>query len=177
MATEAVRTIGENDNLVARSHSHGAIAALTDTDAAYIAGMIDADGSITVSAQDGRVKPLVCVFNSNVPLIDWLSVTIGAGCSYRYKSGAKRPDQDGARWNPVHRYQITGRKAQSLLTQLLPHLRVKRAQAELVLSVPMRGRDFGRAATAEQRAAAADVLGRIRVMNARGVKVEASNDG
>lgn len=152
----------------ARSARHGEIATLKDTDAAYIAGMIDADGMISVVQRRALVMPLVCVANSNFGLIDWLLAVIGAGCAYETKTRATRPDQDPSRWNRVHRYQLTGRKAQALLSACRPYLKVKARQADLVMDLPQRGRDFSLAASDDQKALAAEILTGIRKLNARG---------
>lgn len=155
---------------IQRHAAHAAIRTLTEVDAAYIAGMIDADGMITANRRDHLVMPLVCVTNSHFPLIEWLLETIGAGCAYETKSEPKRPDQSKERWNKVHRYQLTGRKAQTLLEACRPYLKVKRRQADLVISLPQRGRDFSLAVNDNQRAQAAEILTAVRALNKRGLK-------
>lgn len=153
-----------------RQAAHAAIQPLKETDAAYIAGMVDADGMITVVRREHLVMPMVCVTNSHYPLIEWLLATIGAGCAYEQKSEPKRPDQSKERWSKVHRYQLTGRKAQSLLALIRPHLRVKQRQADLVFALPQRSRDFSLALNDNQRAQAAEILTAVRSLNKRGVK-------
>ena len=150
---------------------HGAINKLSDVDAAYIAGLIDADGTVTVSGRDAP-SPMVLVVNGNMPLIRWLLSTIGGGCAYETKTRPTRPDQNDAHWNAVHRFQITGLKAVALLEQVSRFMRVKHRQASLVMSVPMRGRDFPLSATAEQRARSFLVRDEIRALNQRGRKGE-----
>lgn len=150
---------------------------LSVQDAAYIAGLIDADGTITASARhlhmpiEDRVTPhpLIGVFNSNYPIIEWLKETIGAGTSYLAKSHPVRPDQNEAVWNKVHRFQITGFKAVSLLDEILPYLRIKHQHALLVSSLPLRIRDFGRKASVEQKVKAFETLDEIRRLNKRGL--------
>lgn len=155
---------------VQRHAAHAAIRALSEADAAYIAGMIDADGMITANRRDHLVMPLVCVTNSHLPLVEWLLETIGAGCAYETKSEPKRPDQAKERWSKVHRYQLTGRKAQTLLEACKPFLKVKKRQAELVIALPQRGRDFSFSVNDNQRAVAAEILAAIRALNRRGLK-------
>lgn len=145
--------------------------------AAYIAGLIDADGTITATGM-GRTKagrpripaPLVLVVNGNLDLIRWLRDVTQAGCAYETKSKPQRPDQNAANWNKVHRFQLTCGAAQALLARVRPWLRVKARQADLVLALPAKGRDFAMAATDEQREAAAAVLAQIRALNVRGIK-------
>ncbi|CAB4223496.1 hypothetical protein UFOVP1672_84, partial [uncultured Caudovirales phage] len=62
---------------------HGEINYITDTQAAYIAGMIDADGTVTVGQGTTHLpQPMVLVVNTNYELIDWLKAVVGAGCAY-----------------------------------------------------------------------------------------------
>jgi hypothetical protein len=159
---------------------HGRIRELSDTEAAYIAGMIDADGTVTCSnrcrrdAMKGKgpalPQPMVLVVNSNLDLIRWLLETIGAGCAYEVKTRPTRPDQVEAHWNKVHRYQLTGWKAISLVERVRPFMRVKLRQANLLTMLSVRGRDFGQTAREDQRERAIWAGGRLRVANRRGKK-------
>lgn len=160
------RKVPERSAAAAR---HAAINPISETDAAYIAGLIDADGMVSASAGQ-RAQPLVIVTNSNLALLDWLREVIGAGTIYEQKTRAHRAGQDRRRWNKVHRFQIGNRKAQSLLERCRPYMRVKGRQADLVLALPQRGRDFGRQATVEQKSAAEMLRSEIRALNARGVR-------
>lgn len=153
------------------------IESLSDVEAAYIAGLMDADGTVTVSICSGHATfvkslpvPLVLIVNSDLGLIRWLKEKIGAGCSYQTKTKPTRPDQNQANWNPVHRYQITNGIAQRLLTRLRPFMRVKAAQVDLVLQLPIRGRDFAQRASEQQREHAYWIVGEIRRLNQRGKK-------
>ena len=161
--------IGYDARVSVRHLKHGKINDLFETDAAYIAGLIDADGTVTVTARNNGVpKPLVLVVNSNLPLINWLQGITGAGCAYETKTRPMRPDQNAAHWNKVHRYQVTGWKALSLLDVAKPYMRIKKRQAELVSSLALRGRDYPRWATPEQRAHGQVVMTEVRAMNRRG---------
>ena len=46
----------------------------------YLAGMIDADGSIRFRRQK---HPFVCIYNTHEPLLDWLRATLRYGSIYR----------------------------------------------------------------------------------------------
>lgn len=161
-------------NNTGRRHSkHGAINDITIEHAAYIAGLIDADGTVTVtrSKESLIAKPMVLVVNSDLALIQWLQTVIGAGCAYETKTRPTRPDQVQANWNPVHRYQVTGWKALSLLDRVAPFMRVKARHAKLVARLSLRGRDFRRAASTSQVAQSDAIAGHIRALNRRGLKV------
>lgn len=153
---------------------HGVIQQISDTDAAYIAGLIDADGCVTCGAPDRRKNrksnALVIITNSDFELIEWLKGVIGAGTSSLTKTRPYRAGQDRTNWNAVHRYQLTGRKAAALIERVLPYMRIKRQQAKLLIEIPMRGRDFSREATPEQLERAASIVDQLRALNRRGLK-------
>lgn len=161
------------------SSEHGSIREISNIDAAYMAGMIDADGMITVSSPSKsiapmsytpRERPLVVVTNSDMELINWLKDTIGAGTAYETKSQPNRPDQDENNWNKVHRFQMSGWKAIRLLEEISPYLKIKKKQAELVMRMPVRGRDFNTKATDLQVELVKELAGKIRLLNRRGFK-------
>ncbi len=149
---------------------------IPETDIAYIAGLIDADGTVTInaakSAKDRIRYPMVMVLvvNGNLGLIRWLKEIIGAGCSYETKTRPTRPDQNEAHWNPVHRYQVLGMPAKELLARCRPYMKVKKIHAMVAASIAMRGFEFSRDASDEQRKAAFDAMAQIRILNQRGKK-------
>lgn len=150
---------------------------IPENEIAYISGLIDADGTITIPTiqkrRDGKPKfpsPMVLIVNGNLGLIRWIKEKIGFGCAYETKTRPIRPDQNAAHWNPVHRYQLTGRPASRLLTRCLPYLLVKRQQAEIVLSIAMKSVDFAMEATERQHAHASWCVSQIRILNQRGKK-------
>jgi hypothetical protein len=150
---------------------HGEIANFSDSEAAYIAGMIDADGTITATRKADKLPaPMVLVVNTDWRLICWLKSTIGAGCSYETKTRPTRPDQNEAHWNKVHRFQITGWKAISLIERVRPYMIVKVAHADWMMTMACRGRDFQRFATDEQLERSVRALSQLRFLNQRGKK-------
>ena len=152
---------------------HGRINTLSIADAAYIAGIVDADGCVTASLSRNSHRfpsPLLIVTNSDFELITWLKSVVGAGTSYLTKTRPCRPDQNRDNWNPVHRYQLTGWRATNLMVQLCPYMRVKAQRAKLVMQLPLRGRDFPVHATDHQVSASMELLKQIRALNHRGVR-------
>lgn len=88
--------------------------------AAYLAGMIDADGSVRFK----RGRPFVSVYNTNVPLIDWLSKTLGGGTVSKGNMGRKQ----------VFAWTITAaRDVFALLCAVRPLMIVKASDADAAL--------------------------------------------
>ncbi len=96
------------------------------TDAAYIAGLIDGEGTVTLSRrlQNENRQLVVSISNTERPLLEYALNTIGAG-----KITGKRIYQ--AHHTPNYTYTISNRQALALLEQILPFLKtykVKRAE-------------------------------------------------
>jgi hypothetical protein len=99
------------------------------TDAAYIAGLIDGEGTVTLSRKHRNENRQLAVSISNTErnLLEFVLSVVGAG-----KITSKKTVQTHHR--PSFTYVIYNRQALSLLEQIQPHLRTyKKARAELIL--------------------------------------------
>jgi LAGLIDADG DNA endonuclease family protein len=101
---------------------------LSAVDAAYVAGLVDGEGTIALSrkhANDGR-QLVISISSTERPLLGFAREKIGAG-----KITSKRTAK--AHHSPAFTYSIGNRQALTLLLQILPYLRsYKRQRAELV---------------------------------------------
>lgn len=152
---------------------------ISDIDAAYFAGFIDADGTITFGSSRkrpdgsrGLPMPMVLVVNTDWRIIEMLKEQTGVGCAYITKATKLREDQNKENWNPVHRYQVTGLAAIELIQRVRPYLRLKTDRADVVVMSPCRGRDFKSSASDEQIALGARLEKAIRKMNQRKKKTQ-----
>jgi len=99
---------------------------MRDTDLAYMAGIVDGEGSINLIKASsrhrhpaGEIYAQLGVTNTNEWVIRWFQYTFG---------GSINKDKKGCyRWNVTHR------KAAKILRVLLPYLRIKKPQAELAI--------------------------------------------
>ncbi len=100
--------------------------ALTERDAAYIAGFIDADGYFMLHGRvdHGSISFRIGAAGTKPQTIEWLPEVTGVGSSTVRKSHNPR-HADGWQWT------CNGDAALSLAVQLLPFLRVKREQCEM----------------------------------------------
>ena len=112
---------------------------LAETDKAYLAGLIDADGCITVLKTRRTAYPSVCVAQTKFDALEWMAEKLGATVSFHARS---REDRGG-----YHREQMIvrlhGARAQLLCKAILPYLKIKRRQAEIVIGFPCDVRDRG----------------------------------
>jgi hypothetical protein len=103
---------------------------LSPETAAYIAGLIDGEGTITLTrlhANENR-RLVVSIANTELQLLQFVIDQFGAGKITRKKTTSDRH-------TPSYCYAVSSRQALSLLRQIVPHLRsYKRQRAELALN-------------------------------------------
>lgn len=143
---------------------------LTDTEKAYIAAIIDAEGWIgfTVTKSKKYPTPRVGIANTNLGLIEWLKSKFADLVVYDYVRPATETQKE------CHYLQITQpASVQALLEQTAPYMLVKRERAELVM-------EFTRTRINVSRAEPYTVdpeplIAKIRELNKKGpVKMEGS---
>lgn len=143
---------------------------MTELQRAWLAGFIDGEGSIGIyrkksiharASHDYGVR--ILAVNTNQEVMEYIKVLVGSGCSWISKKGYK------ANWRPCHRWQAFGENARDIVRQILPYLKVKRAIAELVLTMPICSRN-GR--TADDIARQEAIFASAKMMNRRGRQAE-----
>lgn len=103
--------------------------AMTDSQIAYLAGMLDGDGTLgaavrAAESQNPYIRPYVVVTNTSILLVEWLQ---GRGFQ-----PTKRTNTNG---RPYWICTWSGFQLEGLLTRLLPHLVIKQRQAQLLLEL------------------------------------------
>jgi len=103
---------------------------LSTGDAAYIAGLIDGEGTITLSRLHAHEKRrlVVSIASTEIQLLQFVLDAFGAGKITRKRTASERH-------TPSHCFAVTSRQALALLNQVAPYLRsYKRSRADLVLA-------------------------------------------
>lgn len=98
-------------------------------DAAYIAGIIDGEGTITLSKRhrNENRQLVISVSNNEKPLLNYIQDVIGVGIITKKRTHAEHHSVN-------YTYKISNRQALSLLEQITTYLRTyKRTRAMLVL--------------------------------------------
>lgn len=157
-----------NSDTIRNTHSDRT---MTATEAAYFAGFVDGEGTITVirSRQADRrsgwkYQPTVNVANSDLPILRWLRDTCGNGW---IKSNFHKKVL--AHHRTVYQLRLTANQMRHVLPQLLPYLRVKKTQAVLLLEfLEFTKRRDGLARSDEYWARLEDIRCRLSTMNPRG---------
>ena len=102
---------------------------LTEIDAAYIAGLIDGEGTITLTRKhkNENRQLAVSISNTDRPLLEYVRQTTGVG-----KITSKRTSQP--HHTPSFTYSVYNRQALTLLEQIQPYLRTyKTKRSKLIL--------------------------------------------
>lgn len=91
---------------------------LSEVEAAYIAGIIDGEGTITLTRthRGENRRPVVSISSTELPLLTYIRSVIGAG-----RITGKVRSQ--AHHSPSYTYYITSRQALTLLARVRPFLR------------------------------------------------------
>ena len=116
-----------------------AISLTSETDKAYLAGLIDADGYITIKTTRRTVYPEVGIAQTKFEALEWLADKFDANVSRHTR---RREGRSG-----YHKMQMIvrfhGSRAQLLCKTILPYLKIKKRQAEIILRFPCDARDKG----------------------------------
>lgn len=109
-------------------------------DVAYLAGVVDSDGSLTISRQHNKTRPnpsFTPTFQlswvesiASRKVMELLKTSYGGSIS---KSKSQKGRFKNAR--PIIKYCITSRKLKAFLLDVAPYLRLKKSQADLCLKL------------------------------------------
>lgn len=99
---------------------------MSRTDAAYLAALLDGEGSIiALKRPDGTVKSYrVHIANTYFPVLEWCKKVTGLG-----RVDAVNPQKRAAHHLSCGAWKVHGVKAASVLRQLLPYMQIKKAKA------------------------------------------------
>jgi hypothetical protein len=117
---------------------------LTETEKAYLAGMIDGDGAVTIVELRSRglgyehYVGALEITNTNLQLIDWVKFRIGHLIE-RITVDRRRVVKGQ---KPVYRLCFRNQRAEEVLRVIYPYLVIKARQAELVFELRSRMRSF-----------------------------------
>lgn len=139
---------------------------ITEADRAYLAGIIDGEGSIMAHhhKSSGAWMVIVTVANTDLRLIDWLDARWHASvCRQRPGTGGHKD---------CYAWTVTNRRVVPVLEAALPYLVLKREHAEIALRWSAECRNPGRRGyPPEIKADRERMMLRIRELNRKGRRV------
>lgn len=116
---------------------------LTETEKAYIAGVFDGEGNVSVCKnkpnpprwKNPQYQLVAAIANSNRSLLDFVSSKFSGTGS---KSGPYGPyPSNKANGKPMYYLRFSGKQCKLFLRVILPYLHLKREQAKLALRYPL----------------------------------------
>ena len=141
---------------------------LTETEKAYIAGLLDGEGCIGIQKKKSQhtkypfdFQVRVIITNSYFPTICWLKEKTGIGCAYEYNKSFKE------NWNSVHRWQVVANQATEFLEMIYPYIQIKKEIANLILMMP-KGRKQGKIRTIKEYQIQENIFSQAKAKNKRG---------
>ena len=112
---------------------------MQETEKAYLAGFIDADGCISIDKSKRQKQsdrqpyyfiPRMQIANRHYDLLCWLNKITGETASFKKRKWTKK-----AEWSDCWWLGWTSNPMREILPQIIPYLRIKRRQAEYVLEM------------------------------------------
>lgn len=141
---------------------------ITETDYAYLAGLIDGDGCVLVRRRDHKARP---GDRQRGPSFS-LNVKVGGETKHIYDLRKKHGNvgsvytRKGKRKRHLAEWTIAAKRGRALLEKVVPHLILKRPQGLLVLQMPWPGSRWG--VTPELRAEQERIRLEIKRLNKLG---------
>jgi len=132
-------------------------------DAAYIAGLVDGEGTLSLSHRHRNENRqfVISISNTEARLLNYVSRTVGAGRITCKRIGKSNHTPSGT-------YVIDNRQALELLRQITPYLKTYKAKrARLVLDQYLRLTPRNGKYTAAQKEARAAFITKFLLMNPR----------
>lgn len=149
-------------------YRHGARSnELLPTDAAYIAGFLDGEGSVMLTWRLDTVAMSVVATNTNKGILDWIVEITGVGAVNNHRA-------EDERVAATFMWKCSSEAAETLLRQLQPYMKVKAEQAALAIETQERLRD---PALKADRAWQEEYRQRMKDMNKRGPRATLTAGG
>ena len=150
---------------------------LSNVERAYIAGIIDGEGSLycrKVKSPANKIRPFfyrteLLVGNTNLALLEKIKEVVGDGRIYKINRTHEKPT-----WSPIWHYKLHTQKLSQFLLQIKDFLIAKRTQAEILVRVSEINEEHrsGRRKfiTSASEAELEELYDKLRMLNKRGPK-------
>lgn len=148
--------------------SRKTIKGLSETDKAYLAGIMDGEGAIYISRKkDPTMKAgygyRMClgVANTDLPLMNWLVDVTGLG-------SVKPRKRHSTKHKQAYDWYLWSIQAYQFLKAILPYLKQKRQRATIAIEFMEKHSVYKGYLTPEERTAQAAVYDKMKLLNKRG---------
>jgi len=104
---------------------------MNKTDLAYAAGIFDGEGHIGITRHsNGSLSVKVQIGNTNEWLLQWFKFALGGRVMLQ---NDRRAEKLG--WKPIYHWYLRADEIQDFLKIIYPYLKIKKAQAEIVINL------------------------------------------
>jgi len=125
---------------------------IVETDLAYLAGIMDGEGSIFIAKQKSKLRTnpsyilRLSITSTDKPLCEWIMGKFGGHIIYDKKQSSR-----GTGYKACYHWRIVGNKAKAILIGIQKYLIIKKEKAELAILFQDQKRGIGsRGITQEQ---------------------------
>ena len=133
------------------------------TDLAYLAGIIDGEGTITIFVDKrGRDFRTLCITNCNRDMLAWVETTFG-GRVYEVKRVRDY-------WSRGYQWNVGPLVAENILEACMPYLKIKQEHARIFLEYGQTKHRYGRSMPSAVKELRVSLRDQIRVLNQRTAK-------
>jgi len=148
-------------------YRHGARAeAMSVSDAAYLAGILDGEGTVMLYMRRDAVAMRIMVSNTVQQLLTWIAETTGVGTVGNQYPAGRKNNFGASNAKATYAWGCNSEAAETVLTQIRPYLIVKAAQADLAIETQRRLRV---PALKADRSWQSEYRGRMQMLNHRGI--------
>jgi hypothetical protein len=103
-------------------------------EAAYVAGIIDGEGSVYIDLRRGVVAPKLSISNTYLPMLEWFVRTTGIGHINKHAP-------EGKTTKATFFLRCNGEGAETILRQVRQFMIIKKEQAAIAIAAQERLRD------------------------------------
>lgn len=117
--------------------------AMTIAEAAYLAGIIDGEGSVIIHGRGKSIQLRLLITNTHQGVLEWATAVTGVG-RVNSQYPARYSSIDGGPpvlRRPTYAWACNSDSAESVLKQIQPYMVIKSAQAALAIEVQRKLRD------------------------------------
>ena len=150
---------------------------LSETQRAYLAGLIDGEGCISISSGTQQAKRGVAfpqfgckmyISNTNLIILQTVQSWVGEGKITMVRRASSMKEKN---WKAVYNWSIYSRIMRQFLPIIFPYLIIKKEQAELALSFldTVKGRGYGSNLNPEEKRRRFYIVSRLKELNQRGL--------
>lgn len=102
-----------------------------DTELAYLAGIIDGEGFVSVRQQEerNRLSMQVGMITTDLPMIEWVHSRFGGKVYHR------PPNQKHPNWKPKYEWRMSATLIDILIPEIRPYLIIKAHHADLLMNL------------------------------------------